>query len=128
MFRMTRLRRWLPDYHFRGQSAPRTRRPFRPFLCVLEDRCVPSTFLVTNFNDAGAGSLRQAVLDANANPGAESIEFAPKLSGTIALSDGQLSITEDLTVVGPGAGVLAVSGNDASRLFEVHRGVTATIL
>src|SRR6266851_10414559 len=31
----------------------------------LEDRTVPSTFTVTNTNDSGAGSLRQAILDAN---------------------------------------------------------------
>src|SRR5215207_7416596 len=33
------------------------------------------TFVVTNVNDSGAGSLRQAILDANANPGADSISF-----------------------------------------------------
>ncbi|MEX2646889.1 MAG: PxKF domain-containing protein [Gaiellaceae bacterium] len=34
------------------------------------------TFVVTNTGDAGDGSLRQAILDANANPGADRIEFA----------------------------------------------------
>jgi hypothetical protein len=38
----------------------------RPRLEVLEDRTVLSTFLVTNTLDSGAGSLRQAILDANA--------------------------------------------------------------
>lgn len=33
------------------------------------------TFVVTNVNDSGPGSLRQAILDANANPGADSITF-----------------------------------------------------
>ena len=33
------------------------------------------TFVVTNVNDTGPGSLRQAMLDANANPGADSINF-----------------------------------------------------
>jgi CSLREA domain-containing protein len=36
---------------------------------------VPQTFTVTNTNDSGAGSLRQAILDANANPGADTIAF-----------------------------------------------------
>ena len=34
-----------------------------------------TTFLVTNTNDSGPGSLRQAILDANANPGADTINF-----------------------------------------------------
>src|SRR5215218_2730997 len=34
-----------------------------------------STFVVTNVNDSGAGSLRQAMLDANANPGKDLITF-----------------------------------------------------
>lgn len=46
----------------------------RPWLEQLEDRCLPSTFSVINTSDSGLGSLRQAVLDANAhgnflNPG-----------------------------------------------------------
>ena len=34
-----------------------------------------ATFTVTNTNDSGAGSLRQAILDANANPGLDTIAF-----------------------------------------------------
>jgi hypothetical protein len=37
------------------------------------------TYTVTNTNDSGAGSLRQAIIDANANPGADIIGF--NLSG-----------------------------------------------
>ena len=58
---------------------PRVRRESnycRPQLQVLEDRQLPSTFLVTATADAGAGSLRQAILDANANPGLDTIAFA----------------------------------------------------
>ena len=39
-----------------------------------------ATYLVINTNDAGAGSLRQAILDANANPGQDMIAFL--ISGT----------------------------------------------
>jgi hypothetical protein len=94
----------------------------------LEDRTVPSTFMVGNLSDSGAGSLRQAILDANGNPGADLIRFAPAArDGTIALTSGQLSITDELTIDGPGAGRLAVSGNDASRVFQIGKGVAASI-
>ena len=35
-----------------------------------------ATFTVTNLNDSGAGSLRQAILDANAAAGADTITFS----------------------------------------------------
>ena len=54
----------------------------------LEDRSVPSTFDVLNLNDQGAGSLRQAILGANAHIGSDTIEF--KVAGTIRLTTGAL--------------------------------------
>src|SRR5262249_9746130 len=94
-------------------AVPRHRPATRPYLEALEDRTVPSTFTVENLADSGAGSLRQAILDANALPGADVIDFAPEArDGTIVLTSGQLSITDDLQIDGPGADRLAVSGND----------------
>jgi titin len=66
---------------FAGHSV--TRRPFRrkynrsslPYLEVLEDRTVLSAFTVTNTNDSGLGSLRQAILDADATAGTNTIAF-----------------------------------------------------
>src|SRR5437764_3891424 len=49
-----------------------------------------ATFTVSNLNDSGSGSLRQAVLDANANSGADTMTFASGVTGTIVLSSGQL--------------------------------------
>ena len=65
--------------------APR-QRPFVPRLEPLEDRSLPSTFTVTNMNDSGPGSLRAAVLAADAHPGPDTINFKPGLSGTIRLT------------------------------------------
>src|SRR5262245_11997985 len=87
------------------------RREFMPRLETLEDRTVPSTFLVENLADQGPGSLRQAVLDANIQFGADTIRFADGLQGTIGLTGGELGITDILRIDGPGASVLAVSGN-----------------
>src|SRR5262249_18686857 len=114
----------------RSQSTRLRKRPppTRLSLEALEDRTVPSTFTVDNLADSGFGSLRQAILDANANPGADLIDFAPAArDGTIILTTGELSITDDLTIDGPGADRLAVSGNDASRVFRIGSGVTRAI-
>jgi hypothetical protein len=86
----------------------------------LEDRVALSTFVVTNLNDGGDGSLRQAIEKSDITPGPNEIDFAPGLSGTITLTGGQLTIANNnVKVIGPGAGVLSVSGNNASRVFEV---------
>src|SRR5207249_10534466 len=42
----------------------------------VESRVLLSTFTVTNTNDSGAGSLRQAILDANKTTAADTIKFA----------------------------------------------------
>jgi hypothetical protein len=86
----------------------------RPRVEALECRCVPST--VTNLDDAGDGSLRQALLD---TPAGGTVDFQPGLSGTIILATGELVIDKDLTIAGPGADVLTVSGNAASQVFDV---------
>jgi hypothetical protein len=72
------------------------------------------TVTVTNTNDGGPGSLRQAIGDAL--PG-DTIDFQPGLTGTIALTTGPLSITKTLTIAGPGPGVLKVDGGGAFPVF-----------
>src|SRR5262249_59833945 len=82
-----------------------------------------------NLADGGDGSLRQAVLAAcaPASPGADVINLAAGLQGTIALGGVPLSITDHLTIEGPGAELVAVSGEDASRVFEIVAGVAAVL-
>jgi predicted outer membrane repeat protein len=87
-----------------------------------------ATFTVTNLNDSGSGSLRQAILEANIAPGDDTVQFVSGLSGTITLTSGELEITANLTINGPGAAQLAISGNNQSRIFNISSsGVIATI-
>src|SRR3954451_12061344 len=63
---------------------------------------VPTLFTVTNLNDAGAGSLRQAILDANALTGPDQIDFAPSLfaagPATISLVTALPLVTDSVTL------------------------------
>ena len=72
--------------------------------CLAAATAHGATFTVTNLNDAGAGSLRQAVIDANAAPGADTIIFDAGVTGTITLDDGCMIVIGDaLTIQGPGS-------------------------
>jgi hypothetical protein len=65
----------------------------------FEARRLPATFLVANLADGGAGSLRQALLDADADasPGANVVDFA--VAGTIRLTSGPLPVVTDAVQV-----------------------------
>src|SRR5437773_5095787 len=76
-----------------------------------------STITVTNTNDSGAGSLRQALADAN--PG-DTIDFAVTTPATITLTSGELLVNKSVTISGPTAGHLSVNGNAASRVFHIE--------
>ena len=104
-----------------SRPAPRLAR-YRPRAEVLEGRCLPST--VTNLNDAGPGSLRDAI--ANTLSGG-TVDFQAGLTGTIVLTTGELSFADNLTITGPGADVITVSGNHASRVFYIPAAVTVDI-
>ena len=62
-----------------------------------------ATITVTNTNDPGPGSLRQALADANDG---DTINFA--VSGTIALTSGELLVAKSVTISGPGTAILNV--------------------
>lgn len=79
-----------------------------------------ATFNVTNLDDNGAGSLRQAIVDANNAAGADVVTFQAGLTGTITLTSGQLYLADSVDIQGPGPAALTVSGNNASRVFYVY--------
>ncbi len=119
------LRHWLKRMathrtHRRRTDSSKWQRT-RPSVEILEGRWVPST--VTNLNDAGVGSLRQAILD---TPAGGTVDFQAGLTGTITLASGELLISRNLTIVGPGANALTISGNHASRVFDIP--ATSTVM
>ncbi|MEM8860258.1 MAG: carbohydrate binding domain-containing protein [Chloroflexota bacterium] len=77
----------------------------------------PTEIEVTTLADGGEGSLRAAIAGV-ATDGV--ITFNPSLAdGTIALTSGQLQISNNVTIDGSGAPGLVVSGNNASRVFQI---------
>lgn len=88
-----------------------------------------ATLTVTSLGDSGAGTLRQAILDASPS-GGDTIGFA--VSGVITLTSGELAIGKNLTIHGPGASVLTVrrvAGANAPefRIFSIASGAHVTI-
>ena len=81
-----------------------------------------ATLIVTNTADSGPGSLRAALANAT---NADAVD-ASGVSGTIALTNGPLNVPNSVTILGPGPGKLTVSGNHASRVFNVT-GTNVTI-
>jgi predicted outer membrane repeat protein len=79
-----------------------------------------TTYTVTNTADSGAGSLRQALDEANSNAGADIIVFDAGSAGTITLTTGQLDISDDVTITGLGAADSIISGNNNSRIFYIY--------
>ncbi len=84
-----------------------------------------ASFTVTTTVDSGPGSLRQALTDANLAPGPDTITFA--VSGTIVLDSPLPAVADDLTVQGPGAGQLTVSGAYLYRIFDISGSAAGTI-
>lgn len=115
----------------------------------LEDRRLLAVVTVntlsdtTNLND-NLTTLREAIFATNLVPGADTIDFAPALTAngpaTIVLTQGELKITDSLTVNGPGANLLTIDASgsdptpgvvngDGSRVFNIDDGVgTASIV
>lgn len=92
-------------------SVRRRDKRTRLVLETLEDRTVPSTFTVTNLNDSGDGSLRQAILDANDADGPDIIDI--EVAGTIELTSGALpAITDPVKIDG------TTAPGFASRVLE----------
>ena len=112
----------------RPQISKSLRRRLRQSSSIeaLEERILLSAFTVSNLNDQGAGSLRQAILNANCNPGADVINF--DVAGTITLASALPTVTGNVNIDGTtapgfaGTPVVEVNFNHFGGLqFNVRR-------
>jgi predicted outer membrane repeat protein len=123
---------WLQKRTISRKHRPASR--FRPVLEVLEDRAVPATFTVNTTldvlgHDNGMLSLRQAIMDANAAPGADTI-VVPAGTYTLTRAEatedggltGDLEINDSLTISGAGAGATVIDGGGIDRVFQIDSG------
>src|SRR5436853_4503922 len=84
-------------------------------VCAVSISVQASILTVTNTNDNGPGSLRQALVNANVG---DTID-ATGITGVITLTSGELLVNNSVTINGPGADLLAVDGNAAGTVFQV---------
>ena len=106
------------------------------FLCIFSVtffssspvKAATTTITVTDPGDSGAGTLRQAITDANASTDDYVIDFDSSLNGsTITLTSGQLSIVNNGSLTINGGGKVTISGNNTSRVFVAQSGADLTL-
>src|SRR5438132_6204432 len=120
-----------------------------PRLESLEGRLAPALLTVNTLADEtvpdGGLSLREAIGVVNTGSTAglsdaelgqisgtlgssDTVQFDPSLAGgAILLTNGELAVSQNLTIAGLGADQLMVSGNNASRIFDIAAGTTVEI-
>jgi hypothetical protein len=79
---------------------------------------------VTSLKDSGPGSLRQAIKD---TPSGGAIIFVNNLKGTLTLTSGDVAITKNLTILGPGAQSLAISSRSKNSGIRITQGALVNI-
>ncbi|MFV1967351.1 MAG: hypothetical protein ACC628_18130, partial [Pirellulaceae bacterium] len=112
--------------HRQGQRRQHSR---RLRVEALEDRrllavvTVDTELDVVDFDD-GLTSLREAISLANTMPGADGIvfDFGHDGPATILLEQGELRITEALSISGDGPDLLTIDAQEQSRIFNITAG------
>ncbi len=134
---------WL-DWSFSGWSGDFTSPDATVYPIMFSDKTITATFVpapqpgpnfvVTTADDHDDGiagvydcTLREAINAANANANSNSITFAPGVIGQITLQLGQLTISHDVTIIGPGAKTLAITVSNTSSSFHISGGAVAAI-
>ena len=87
-----------------------------------------SEFVVTNLNDSGAGSFRQALIDANASTCTNKIINATAVTGKISLLSILPNISSAVTINGPTTGDLNISRDATSSNFRIFTNSAQTTI
>ena len=80
------------------------------------DSTFAAAFLVTNLDDSGPGSLRQAILNANATPGGDTISVSA--NGQLNLASALPTITDTVTIIAPGFNLFQIFKVDGQNLYR----------
>lgn len=114
---------WRSRVRYIAQHIPQANRLWLALVVTVGvvDPAAATAFTVSNISDSGAGSLRQAITDANgAGAGTHTITFDGGLAGgAITLASDLPAITNNVTVDGAAASGLVISGNETNRVFFV---------
>ena len=127
-----------------SRLSKKRRRPLR--LENLERRQLLAAYVVDTDSSADDGnfaagnlSLREAINQANANPGADTItfgdgsasggtNFTDDVADTIVTNNAELLITDSLTIIGPGSDKLIISGENQTRIFKIDNGDLGSLI
>jgi hypothetical protein len=113
---------------FHARPARRLR-AFRPRLEILEDRTLPSTYVVDRLLTTGAGSglagdLRYCITQA---ADGDAITFGAGITGAIGVGTPLPTLTHSITIDGPGPNLLTVYKSGDGPVFSVSQGATVVI-
>jgi predicted outer membrane repeat protein len=117
----------------RSLASPRRRSSYRPRLEALEDRWLPSQIglTVTSLADSGPGTLRAAILAADAGSPSDKFTIGFAVTGTIALQSPLPDLNNTIAIQGPGASSLtlerAAGFSFASAIVTVDEFQAATL-
>jgi predicted outer membrane repeat protein len=86
---------------------------------------IPTDHVVDSLTDDGTGlTLREAIADAVAG---DTISFDLPAGSTIALTQGELLVDKALTITGPGAELLTIQADEATRAFYLYSDADAPV-
>ncbi len=119
------------------------RRAVSPLVEPVESRRLFSTYIVTTLGDSAgsvssigndhfnATTLRAAITAANSHSGSDLIRFSSSLNGAITLNSAPPSISDNLSIAGPGASILTVQRKSTANIdfsiFRINASKTVTI-